>query len=168
MTAFAMVSSRRNSGAVARVLRSAARGGVLIGIAVVIGIVLLQVVDGGSGGSGGVTTPTGSGGGGTSTTVSGERPPEQVSVYVLNGSGIANAAATKQNDLRALGYLTPGTGNAPLQTGTTVGCQTDFESEAQTLITQLSVSGAAVTLAPFPATVPAGAETSNCIVIVGK
>jgi hypothetical protein len=147
------------------VLLSAARGAVLIGLAVVIGIVLLQVVDKG-GGSGGVappvTEPTNQST--TSTTGEGGRSPDQVRVLVLNGSGLANAAGTKANELRGDGYAIAGTGNAPQQTGSTVACVSGFDKEADSLA---KTAGAGFSIAPYPDPPPAGAENADCIVTLG-
>ncbi len=82
---------------------SAARGAALIGIAVIIGIVLLQVIDDGTSGpigdggnsaaAGGNTNTTattaGSGSSSTTSTTAANpvKPPAQVAVLVLNGSG---------------------------------------------------------------------------------
>ena len=149
-------------------LRAAARGAILIGVAVVIGVILLQVVDGGGGGGGGVgvtsqtsetkksTTPPSSTAG---------RPAAEITVFVQNGSGVDQAAATLSNELRGLGYAIPGTGNAAIQAGTTVACVAGFELEAQALATAIG-SGASVVA--YPAPVPAGAETSSCIATRGQ
>jgi hypothetical protein len=147
------------------VLRSAARGAVLIGLAVVIGIVLLQVVDKG-GGSGGVSPPATepSHGSTTSTTGEGGRSPDQVRVLVLNASGLANAAGTKANELRGDGYAIAGTGNAAQQTGSTVACVPGFEKEADTLAKS---AGTGFTIATYPDPPPAGAENADCIVTLG-
>ncbi len=162
------IAHGRGRSASDRLLRSAARGAVLIGVAVVIGIVLLQVVDKGVSPGGGTTPATGATKGGTTTTKpSNVRPPQEVRVLVLNGSGVSQAAATKANVLRGLGYAIAGTGNAPLQTGTVVACRADFEKEAEVLA-GADVVGAGTTLAAFPEPAPAGAENADCIVVVGK
>ena len=126
-------------------------GRVLIGVAVVIGLVLLQVVDDAGGGGGGAA----SGGGGTpvttaapdgsstttTTTVSpnGARPPSQVVVQVLNGSGVQGAANQRSNDLKAKGYQVLPAGNAPApRTGTAVQCKKGYEKEAQALVAALN------------------------------
>ena len=169
MTAIAMTPARRRSRP-DHILRTAARGAALIGVAVVIGFVLLQVVDGGGGGGGaGTTAPTVANGdnGDTTSTTSGDtgRPPQEVRVLVQNGSGVAMAAATKANELRGLGYAIAGTGNAAVQQGNTVACLAGFEAEAETLAEQVG-SGTSVTA--FPEPVPAGAEATDCIVVIGK
>jgi hypothetical protein len=161
----ALTISPRRRALPALVLRTAARGAVLIGLAIVIGIVLLQVVD--KGGSGGgvsppVTEPNR--GSTTSTTGEGGRPPDQVRVLVLNGSGLANAAGTKANELRGDGYAIAGTGNAAQQTGSTVACISGFEKEADTLA---KTAGVGFSIATYPEPPPAGAENADCIVTLG-
>ena len=99
---------------------SAARGAALIGIAVIIGIVLLQVIDDGTsgpigdGGSSAAagntnTTATTSGSGSSSTTsttaAAPVKPPAQVAVLVLNGSGHAGAATTQSNARTGLFFI---------------------------------------------------------------
>ena len=126
---------------------------------------LLQVVDkGGSGG--GVSPPVteANNGSTTSTTGEGGRPPDQVRVLVLNGSGLANAAGTKANELRGDGYAIAGTGNAPQQTGSTVACVSGFEKEADTLAKS---AGVGFSIATYPEPPPAGAENADCIVTLG-
>src|SRR5688572_21094642 len=96
-------------------MQSAARGAGLIGLAVIVGIVLLQVVDDGSGGSsggggggGGGDTPVDTSGGTTVTTGTG-RAPAEVRVLVLNAGQPAGSAGNVTNQLRLVGYtmLTP-------------------------------------------------------------
>ena len=48
----------------------------------------------------------------TTTTLAPGRPPAQVRVQVLNGSGTAGAASTKATALKTAGYTIAGTGNA--------------------------------------------------------
>ena len=146
-------------------LRTAARGAVLIGVAVVIGIVLLQVVDEG-GSIGG--PPASNGTRTTSTTGADVRPPQEVHVLVLNASGLPGDAMTTANTLKGLGYQIIGTGNsAGTQTGTTVACRPGFTEEAKALASAVAPTGGA-TAVDFPAQPPAGAEQANCIVVKGK
>ncbi len=93
------------------------------------------------------------------------RPPSEVHVAVLNASGVAKAAATKAAALGTLGYAIVGTGNAPVQTTTIVECKPAFSIEATVLATAV---GPGTTVAPFPATAPAGAAAADCVVILGK
>lgn len=146
-----------------RVLRTAARGAILIGVAVLIGILLLQVVD--SGGTGPAASSGSNGGDTTTTTEGGARVPQEVIVIVFNASGLSGAAGTQTNELRGLGYQMLPAGNAASQqVGSTVACQAGYEAEAEALLAV--VDGA--TPGAFPAPVPAGAESANCIVVVGK
>ncbi len=162
MTAMARA---RGGGIAGNVLRSAARGAVLIGVAVVLGIVLLQVVDDSGIPSGGRQPPQ-SNGNTTSTTVSDAgRPSNEVSVYVLNGSGVQGAAVTKSNVLRGLGYAIAGTGNSTLQQGTTLACMEGFSKEADELAVALAVPGARVV--DYVGPPPAGTENADCVVILG-
>jgi LytR cell envelope-related transcriptional attenuator len=164
---------------------TATRGAVLIGLAVIIGLVLLQVVDdskggGGGGGSsspGGVTTTvtTGADGSSTSTTVTtvpanGARPASQVVVEVLNGSGVAGAAASRSNDLKAKGYQVLPAGNAAAQrSGTAVQCRKGYEKEAAALVNVLGSLSIRATVEAFPNPAPVGVNAqANCLVILGR
>jgi hypothetical protein len=147
-------------------LRTAARGAVLIGLAVVIGIVLLQVVDKGGGGGGGVAPPVTQPPDQSTTSTTGEsgRPADQVRVLVLNGSGLANAAGTKANELRGDGYAIAGTGNSEQQAGSSVACLSGFEKEADALA---KAAGAGFSVTTYPDPPPTGSENADCIVILG-
>jgi len=157
----------------ATILRTAARGAVLVGVAVVIGIVLYSVVNGtgGSGGGGaraGVTPSSSSSSTRTTATTNANagRPAAQVKVFVQNASGVSGAAATKANVLRGLGYAIVGTGNATTpQTGTVVGCKTGFTKEADTLAKAVGVG---TTVGAYPAPPPANSTSADCIVTIGK
>jgi LytR cell envelope-related transcriptional attenuator len=157
---------------------SALRGALLIGLAVIVGIVLLQVVDDGSSG------PAKTGGakaGATSTTKAASnttaaptttaaagaavKPPAQVRVLVLNGSGVTGAAKTKTNQLRALGYNTLTPTDTPTRTGTVAECKVGFESEA--LVLAKAVGTTAKVIA-FPTPPPPNTDNVDCIVIIGK
>jgi hypothetical protein len=155
----------------ATILRTAARGAVLVGAAVLVGIVLLQVINdsGGSGGGGakaGSTTPSTSVGTTVTTAAGGGRPPSQVKVFVQNASGVSGAAATKANVLRGLGYAIVGTGNAltPV-TGTSVGCKPGFTKEADALAKNVGVG---TTVGAYPAPPPANSTSADCITTIGK
>ncbi len=161
------IAHGRGRSASERMLRSAARGGILIGVAVVIGIVLLQVVGDGSSGPGSATpTNNGNGDSVTTTTDSGARVPQQVGVAVYNASGVSQAANTKANTLLGLGYQILKTDNAPDQVGTTIACQAGYEIEAAQLQALRELPNA--TLVVFPAVPPAGTELVNCIITLGK
>lgn len=157
----------------------AVRAALLIVLAIIIGIVLLQVIDDGSGpiGDGGPTTttvaPTTStttSRGTTSTTKADSnatgtvRTPQQVTVLVLNGSGVGGAASTLTSTLRSLGYQTLTPADAPAQAGNTVYYQSGYKRECTTVATTVG-GNAAVKEMPTPA--PAGAERANCLAIIG-
>lgn len=159
----------------------AVRGGLLIGLAIIIGIVLLQVIDDGSGpiGDGGTTTTTAivtttsrasssTTRPGTSTTrktTGTTRPNSQVTVLVQNGSGVAGAAASMTARIRAAGYqtLTPATAAATV-TGTTVYYASGYNRECAAVAT---IVGPGAKGAAMPTPVPAGAERANCLVVLG-
>ena len=156
----------------ARVLQTAARGAVLVGVAIVVGIVLLKVVNdngspvGGGGAVGGTTsTSTGSS---TSTTSAG-KAPQQTTVAVYNASGVPMAATTRANALRGLGYAITFTGNAATpQTGTTVACRSSSKTFTATADTLAKSIGPTTTVQVFPPAPPATAANAACIVSIGK
>ncbi len=155
----------------ARIWRTAARGAALVGAAVVLGIVLVQIVNGtgvpSSGAKGTGTTGTTSAVGGTTTTTKlAGRSPADVKTAVYNASGVSQAATTEANKLRGAGYAIVQTTNAAtLQTGTTVACRSGFSVEADTLA-KVVVVGA--TVGVFPNPVPANSNNADCIVTLGK
>jgi hypothetical protein len=162
------ISYGRGRSAADRLLRSAARGAILIGVAAVIGIVLLQVVGNGPSGPTGAVSSNGNNGNKvTTTTSSGARSPQEVAVAVFNASGVSQAASTKSNDLRGLGYVIVKVGNAAaVQTGTTIACRVGYEAEAAQLQALPTFAGS--TIATFPEPAPAETELANCIINVGK
>ena len=155
----------------------AVRAALLIVLAIIIGIVLLQVIDDGSGpiGDGGTTTTTAasttSTSRGTTTTTKADpketgtvRTPQQVTVLVLNGSGVGGAAATVTNTLRALGYQTLPASDAPAQVGNTVYYQSGYKRECTAVATTV---GGNAGVKEMPTPVPTGAERANCLAILG-
>jgi hypothetical protein len=165
---------------------SAGRGAVLVGIAVLAGILIFATIDdGGPATSTPVvteapaTTPTvpPTNPDGTPATAApettgttkakkttttkadtkGARPNDQVVVLVLNGSGISGAAGTRTNELKAKGYQTLPAGNAPAQrNGSAVQCKDGYEKEAQVLVNTLGELGTTATIEPVPNPLPAG------------
>lgn len=124
---------------------SAGRGAVLIGVAVVVGILILTTIDNRGPDASTPTTTTAAvvlppltnpDGSPTATTAApttdttkakkttsstaksdakGARANDQVVVQVLNGSGLQGAATQRSNDLKAKGYQVLPAGNAPAQ-----------------------------------------------------
>jgi hypothetical protein len=122
-----------------------ARGLLVIGVAVVVGLLLLlNVGDGGSDGDGsassGATTTTLDEGvvdtGGTDTTTTSTtapdsgRSPSEVKVIVLNGSGQAGAAGATSETLGEAGYTMAEPGNASSATETLVYYAEDYQPDA--------------------------------------
>jgi hypothetical protein len=155
---------------------SAARGAALVAVAVIIGIVLLQAIDDGNdgpvgdGGPASTTTTTASssstgssGSSTTSTTKAAPLPPAQVTVRVLNGSGVAGAAGTMTNTLKAKGYKTLVASDAATRTGTVVYYKAGRQPECTTL--SASVPNSKVQAMPSP--VPGG-QDADCIVVIGS
>jgi hypothetical protein len=156
-------------------VNSAVRGAGLIGLAVILGIVLLQVIDKGPSGGGtpasskSATTTTTQGSTSSShpgaTAPGAAKPRAEVRVLVLNAGATSGAAGDMTNKLRVLGYQLAPPSNTAARTGTAVACKQGFDQEG----TQLQGDvGAGATAEPFPAQAPTGSENVNCIVLVGK
>jgi LytR cell envelope-related transcriptional attenuator len=158
---------------------SAARGAGLIGLAVIIGIVLLQVIDDGtsgpigdggsvSAGSSGTTTTTSAGAGSSSTTsttaAAPVHPPAEVAVLVLNGSGRPGAATAQSNALKSKGYQTRTPTDTARRTGNIVYFKPGYDRECTTVAA--SVDGAPKVEA-LPTPPPTGSQDANCVVILG-
>jgi LytR cell envelope-related transcriptional attenuator len=160
-------------------VNSAVRGAGLIGLAVIVGIVLLQVIDKGPSGGGtpasntsGTTTTTSTSQGSTpgssqpaTTAASGAKPRAEVRVVVFNAGATSGAAGDMTNKLRVQGYQLAPPSNTTPRTGTVVACKQGFEKEAAQL--QADV-GAGATTEPFPNPGSPGSENVNCIVLVGR
>jgi len=172
------------------VVMSAGRGAILVGVAVVVGLLVLAVVDNGDPGSSapsspattiapvsptnpdgtpattaasGETTPTTKAKKSTTSTVNtrGARPNDQVVVQVLNGSGLQGAAGTRTNDLKAKGYQTVPAGNAPAQRdGTGVQCKEGYAKEAQVLVNTLQELGVTAAVEALTQPLPAGFDAT--------
>ncbi len=136
-----------------------------ITVVVLVGVLVDQIIGSGTSTSTATTLPTVPTSSTTTTTVVPTRPPQQVPLQILNGSGIARAAATKSASLAALGYPIVGTGNAAVRQGTTVGCKSGLDAEAAALVTAL---GAGATVAPFPTPAPVGSATAACVIVLGR
>ena len=160
---------------------SAARGAALVAIAVIIGVVLLQTIDDGNDGPVGdggpasttttttttTSTSTDSSGSGSSTSSTtskaAELPPAQVTVRVLNGSGVAGAAGTMTNTLKAKGYKTLVASDAATRTGTVVYASSGKNAECTTLSGLVPNSKVQAMPTPVP-----GGQAADCIVVIGS
>lgn len=152
---------------------------VLIGVAVVIGIVLLAK---GLSQEGGIvetaapnkteqtttTTQAGEPGGvddTTTTTVSAARNPADVSVMVANGSGAAGVAGTAADELKAAGYKKVDTTNAAVVTTSAVYYDKGYEADAKAVAAVLKINPASV--AEMPASPPAQLGGASVLVVIG-
>jgi hypothetical protein len=147
-----------------------ARGAVLIGLAVIVGIVGLQILDDSGGTS--VTAPTASEStvattGPTGTTGAAARPADQVRVRVYNASGVQGQAQAESDKLGALGWNTLEPADfGSTRTGTVVTCRDGFRPDADVLAVFGVGRGAVVE--PYPSNPPEGADEVDCLVILGR
>ena len=156
-------------------------GAVLIGVAVIIGIVLLQIGDNNDTGPAGAgthpktttsttkpessTTTTSTTGGAVTTPV---RAPGQVHLIVLNGGAASGEAAHTTSGLRIRGYTNQDTANTwsgHHQSGNTVYCRAGFQREGAALAT--GVTGAKLVI-PYPTPAPPFTDGTDCVVVVGS
>lgn len=155
------------------------KGALLVGAAVVLGIVLLQVVDPGDSGPVGsgrnptTTTSTtiakSSGTGKTTTTVKSTTPvkkPAQIRLLVLNAGAPTGSAGTVAATLRTKGYTNQGKpGNDPNhKPGKRVLCRAALSREAATLAVLL---GTGTTKGVIGNPAPPGSTGYDCVVEVG-
>ena len=165
---------------------AAAKGALLIGLAVIIGIVLLQQVDNSSSKAAGTTTPTTKpvkttttvAAGGTTTTTSSvpaapPKTPAQLRVIVLNGGAKAGDAGKMASTLRTKGYTNQADANnwaKHSQTGNTVLCRAGHDQEAVALAVAVG-NGTPVPIQPWPTPPPTyseGPPPVDCVVAVGS
>jgi LytR cell envelope-related transcriptional attenuator len=156
-----------------------AKGAGLVLIAIIIGIVLLQVVDDGSDGPVSAsqgntttttteprndsTTPTTTG---TTTASTPAKSPEQLRVIVLNAGAATGAAGDLSDELRSKGYTNQAqAGDWPDVNGRgrSVFCKAGSEQEAAAL----AVAAGNAKTGEFPDPPPPGAEDVDCIVAIG-
>ncbi|MGH8998846.1 MAG: LytR C-terminal domain-containing protein [Acidimicrobiia bacterium] len=159
---------------------AAARGSGLIALAVVIGIVLLQVSDDSTEqASGGrelgqpVGTEDPSPAEPSSTTTTGPVTttamtlgPADVTVLVLNGSGRDLQAGPLSERLAVVGYQTLEAGNAPLRETSVVLCRPSHSGAADALVAATGLTAEVETLeddSGFP-----GAAEADCVVVIGS
>ena len=170
--------SRPSGGGLARGAgASAVKGALLIGLAVIVGVFLLQRVDTSKAGSptttakhAATTTTTHP----VSTTTTSSMPttpmktPDQLRVIVLNGGAPTGAAATMRTQLQQVGYTNQpqaNTWSGHHQTGNTLMCKPGFDREKVALSQQAPLQGASVVAFPTPA--PPFTSDVDCVVVVG-
>ena len=157
-------------------------GALLIGVAVVIGIVLLQIGDRNDNGPASATKPSTS-----STTTSTTKPngttkttpkttprapqiaPGVLKLIVLNGGAATGQASVMTNELKTDGYTsaspaTDWTGHK--QVGNSVYCRGGLDREGARLVTLVGANAHFFPRFPHPA--PAAASGKDCFVVVGS
>jgi hypothetical protein len=154
------------------------KGALLVGAAVVLGIVLLQIVDPGDSGPVASRNPTtttsttvakSSGTGKTTTTVKSTaavKTPAQIRLLVLNAGAPTGSAKTVAATLRSKGYTKQGEpGNDPThKPGKRVLCKASLTREAATLAVLL---GTGTTKGTIGSPAPPGSTGYDCVVEVG-
>ncbi|HEY5011265.1 MAG TPA: LytR C-terminal domain-containing protein [Acidimicrobiia bacterium] len=154
------------------------KGVLLVGAAVVLGIVLLQVVDNGSTGpaasrkaTSSTTTTTTKKKSTTRTTTTTKttaaKKPAQVHLLVLNAGAPSGSAASVSSTLRGKGYTNQGKpGNDPNQrVGKQVLCRAGLTREASSLAVLL---GSGTTKGTLGTSAPPGSAGYDCVVLVGN
>jgi len=167
-----------NGGGVARGASfAAAKGFILIALAVIIGIVLLNVYDDGGVSEPGAESPAptteapdGTSGGESTTTTTAAGPPrarQELSIVVLNGGAPAGSAGDMSDALKQVGYtnqLRPSDWNGRDEPGNAVLCREGLDREAATLA---SAVGGEARVEAFPDPAPPSSEGADCVVVVG-
>ena len=159
-----MTAPGRGSGGQA--FSSSARGAVLVFLAVVVGIIGLQILDDSGTRSSGSSTSSP-----TTTTFPGQLPPahqntSEVSIKVYNASDVQNAAQQLTDKLKSFNYTMLEPANlSETQKGTVVQCHEGFEGDGVVIANYGIGNGATATA--FPPNPPSGAGDADCIVILG-
>lgn len=167
-----------NDGSFGRSAGNAAlRGGALLAIAAILGIVLLNAADdndafspvtaGGDSGNGGASVTTAAPAGTTtsSSTVP-LRPAAEVKVLAANGTAVRGLAGQVKDRLRAFGYnaLAPTDVTKKPVAKSVVYFATGYEGEARQIAEQLEIAS----VAPMPQPVPVvNLQSANVLVVVG-
>jgi hypothetical protein len=150
----------------------------LIGVAVIIGIVLLQIGDNDNNGPAGAaskpkTTTSTTKPKSQRTTTTGNsatpaRTPSQVHLIVLNGGAPSGQAAHTAAGLKLKGYTSQDDANTWTgheQSGNTVYCRAGLQREGAALATR--VEGAKLSI-PYPTPAPPFTDGTDCVVVVGS
>jgi LytR cell envelope-related transcriptional attenuator len=145
------------------------RGAVLVGLAVIVGIIGLQILDDSGTGSS-ITIGTSGTSAPTSTTAVGQQPkphpPGQVSIKVYNASDVQGAGQQLTDKLKTFGYnMQPAATLNGTRKGTVVQCRSGYEGDG-IVIAGFGIGNGA-TSGPFPESPPDGSGQANCIVFVG-
>jgi hypothetical protein len=164
----------------------AGRAALLIGVAVLIGVLLLHRTPGGGGGtavSTGTTTSspldqttttlkaaTGTGTATTKptgTTTSALRAPQDIKVLVANGTSTPGLAAKVSNVVHAKGYNTLASTNSTQKPAASIiYFQPSYSADAASVAAKLNLAGSAVQAMPQPPPV-ANLNGANILIVVG-
>jgi hypothetical protein len=159
---------------------AAMKGAALIGLAIIVGVFLLQRVDTSTGSptttaakapaKSTTTQPRAARSTTTSTTqpATPRKTPDQLKVIVLNGGAATGAAALLRTKLEQVGYTNQppaNTWSGHKQSGKTVFCKNGLSREAVALSQQTALSGAKVSAFPTPA--PPFSADIDCVVVIG-
>jgi hypothetical protein len=145
---------------------SAFRGAALVFVAVVVGIIGLQILDDSGGGSSASPAPES-----TSTTIAGEAPKahdnrSEVTIKVYNASNVQGAAQSLSDKFKGFGYTTlPVATASSTRKGTVVQCRPGFEGDGVAIAVFGIGNGA--TSEAFPENAPDGSDDADCVVILG-
>jgi hypothetical protein len=159
---------------------AALKGALLIGLAIIVGLFLLQRADDdpNTTASNGTTKPSAAT---TTTTVPREttttstvpasppKTPAELSLIVLNGGAASGKAAEMSDALTTAGYTnqTPATNWDKSQTGNSVLCKAGRQREAVALSQQTALQGSTIGTYPDPVPTPPVPADNDCIVVVG-
>jgi hypothetical protein len=126
------------------------RGILLILVAVLLGVVLLNATEGsepfeaatssddGGGGDRGISPSTAATESTTTTAAPVARDPAEVTVYVVNGSGVPGAAARLTETLRSENYVTTEPGNVETVESSRIYYVAGYEADANAVATLLT------------------------------
>src|SRR4051812_46212729 len=154
----------------------AMRGALLIGAAVLLGILLLANGFGDDNVSSGSTTtpttkPSSSGSSTTASTVVQAHDPAQVKVLPLNGSGKSGVAGNASEQLKALNYTLLEAGNAPGGPfpQSVVYFVPGYDADAAAIAATLGLPATSVQPLPNPPPASVGdPKDANVIVLIGQ
>lgn len=165
-----------NDGSFGRSAGNAAlRGGALLAVAVILGIVLLNAADdndafapvtAGGNGNGDTSAETTAPPNTTTTTTTPLRPAAEVKVLAANGTAVRGLAGQTNDRLRAFGYnaLAPTDASKKPVTTSVVYFTEGYEGEARQIAEQLGIEA----VQPMPAQPPVlNLQTANVLVVVG-
>ena len=158
---------------------AAVKGAALIGLAVIVGLFLLQRVDTSTAGSSTTlvkpakTTTTAHSSQTTTTTsttlpTTPKKTPDQLKLLVLNGGAPTGAAKTLRTTLLQVGYTNQpqaSTWTGHRQTGKTLMCRPGLDREQVALSQQTALQGAKIV--PFPTPAPPFSDGVDCVIVVG-